>query len=68
MASPASVVWRNNKPRVVIDIRALNAAPLKDAYPLQRVEDIIAKVAGRQFISIFDLTAAFLQRRIAPAD
>lgn len=30
---PAFVVWRNNKPRVVIDIRGLNAASQKDASP-----------------------------------
>lgn len=65
---PAFVVWRNNKPRVVIDIRGLNAAVLKDSFPLARMEDILAKVAGHTYISVFDPTAAFLQRRIQVQD
>lgn len=65
---PAFVDWRNNKPRVVIDIRGLNAASEKDAYPLQRTKDIITRVAGHKYLSVFNLTAAFLQRRILPQD
>lgn len=56
------------KPRVVIDIRGLNAAVPLDAYPLPRQDDVINLLSGCDWISTFDLTASFFQRRVKISD
>lgn len=39
-ASPAFVVWKGTKPRVVVDMRRLNTKVIPNAYPLPRQDDI----------------------------
>lgn len=68
------VKWTKNeegaaaKPRVVVDIRGLNAAVSLDSYPLPRQDDVINLLKNCQWISTFDLTASFFQRRVVEAD
>ena len=38
---PMFIVWREDKPRMVIDIRALNKVALWDAYPMRGLDDIL---------------------------
>jgi hypothetical protein len=65
---PVFVVWNNGKGRVVVDIRGLNANTMMDAYPMPRQEDIMQGISGKYWLSIFDLSAAFLQRLVALQD
>lgn len=46
VASSASVVWRNDKPRLVVDLRRVNAKLAIDGYPLSKQEDILASIGG----------------------
>ena len=62
------VVWRNGKPRPVVDMRPLNALVPADAYPLPRQERIIDVIKVKEYLSTCDITAAFYQRMIHPAD
>lgn len=70
---PCFVIWKNitkedgscdKKGRVVIDIRALNHITLPDAYPIPTQADIIAAVAGCNFISTIDCASFFYQWKV----
>lgn len=70
---PAFCVWRKNatgenKGRVVVDIRGLNAITVPDAYPLPLQSDIIAAVRDCPFISVVDASSFFYQWRVHPDD
>jgi len=69
---PCFVVWRDTpqgrKGRVVIDIRGLNAITEDDSYPLPLQSDIIALIAGYQFISTVDAVGYFHQFRVKLED
>ena len=45
-ASPASVPWRQGKPRVVVDLRRINTKTKLDAYPRPRQDDIFCAMGG----------------------
>lgn len=36
LASPAFIVWKNGKPRLVVDLRLVNSKMISNAYPLPR--------------------------------
>jgi hypothetical protein len=59
VASPAFVVWRNGKPRVVIDLRRVNTKLKLDAYPLPRQDTILSALGGATIFSSLDLTKSF---------
>jgi hypothetical protein len=42
VSSPAFVIWRDDKPRVVVDMRRLNERLYVDVYPLPKQDDILA--------------------------
>ena len=69
---PCFVVWRDTpqgkKGRVVINIRGLNAITEDDSYPLPLQSDIIALIAGYQFISTVDAVGYFHQFRVKVED
>ncbi|KAI5752123.1 hypothetical protein M8J77_014045 [Diaphorina citri] len=68
---PSNSPWRaqafvvrdgKRKPRMVIDYsQTINKFTLLDAYPLPRIEDIIAKVSENQVFSVIDLKSAYHQ-------
>ncbi|KID93902.1 Ribonuclease H-like protein, partial [Metarhizium majus ARSEF 297] len=68
VASPAFVVWRDGKPRVVIDMRRVNTKLVTDAYPLPRQDDILSSLQGSTVFSALDLTKGFFQQPIAESD
>lgn len=68
VAAPAFVVWRNGKPRVVIDLRRTNSKLLPDAYPLPRQDDILGSLQGSTIFSTMDITKGFFQQPILPSD
>lgn len=45
------VVWKNGKPRPVVDMRPLNAMVPADAYPLPRQERIVEAIRGKEYLS-----------------
>lgn len=68
IATPAFVVYRNEKPRVVLDMRRFNTKLQLNAYPLPRQETILGALGGSEVFSSLDLTKGFFQQPIAPED
>lgn len=67
-ASPAFVVWSKGKPRVVVDLRKVNAQLYPDAYPLPRQDDVLSAMGGSVVFSSLDMTKSFFQQRILEQD
>ena len=67
-ASPAFVVWRDGKPRVVVDLRQVNTKLFLDGYPLPRQEDIFDAMGGATVFSVLDMVKSFFQQKIATKD
>lgn len=71
-AYPVFVVWKETvkdgvpvrKGRVVVDIRNLNAISEADLYPVQQQEDLLRRIAGKKYLSVFDAASFFYQWRI----
>jgi len=70
-ASPAFLVPKSDPtvlPRWVNDYRQLNANTVLDAFPLPRVDDILADCAKGKIWSKMDMTNSFFQTRVHPDD
>jgi hypothetical protein len=68
-ASPAFLVPKSDAavlPRWVNDYRQLNTNTVLDAFPLPRVEDILADCAKGKIWSKMDMTNSFFQTRVHP--
>ena len=59
---------RDGGVRWCIDLRALNAVTVKDAFPLPKIEQCLDTLRGTQFYSTLDLAAGYWQIEIAPED
>jgi len=59
--SPVRLVVNPNKVRLCLDARKLSEATKKDAYPLQSIMGIFARLPKANIISKFDLKDAFWQ-------
>ena len=68
VASPAFVVYRNGKPRVVVDLRRVNTKLRLDAYPLPKQDTILSALGGSVAFSSLDMTKSFFQQKVAPED
>ena len=62
---PAFIVYCNNKPRMVIDYRRLNAMTVPDEFPLPRQEEILQALTGSQWLSTFDALSGLTQLEFA---
>ncbi|RDB18869.1 hypothetical protein Hypma_014481 [Hypsizygus marmoreus] len=62
---PVVVVYRNGKPRLVVDYRKLNAQTIPDEFPIPRQSEIIQALSGSQILSSFDALAGFTQLEMA---
>ncbi|EDN04528.1 predicted protein [Histoplasma mississippiense (nom. inval.)] len=67
-ASPAFIVWRNGKPRVVIDLRRINTRLRPNAYPLPRQDTILSSLGDAVVFSTLDITKGFYQVPIRTKD
>ena len=68
IASPAFVVWRKGKPRVVVDLRKVNMRMIGDAYPLPRQDDILSAMHGATVFTVVDVMKGFFQQGIPRED
>lgn len=55
------VVYRNDKPRVCVDYRRINAMTIPDNFLLAKRDDIFQALAGKQWFSTLDCLAGFQQ-------
>jgi hypothetical protein len=65
---PAFIVYRNGKPRMVIDYRKLNSMTIPDEFPLPKQEDILQALTGSQWLTTLDALAGFTQISITAKD
>ncbi|THH23196.1 hypothetical protein EUX98_g7980, partial [Antrodiella citrinella] len=59
--APGFIVYRNGKPRMVIDYRKLNEMTVPDEFPLPKQEDIMNALSGAQWLSTMDALSGFTQ-------
>nr|GAT59874.1 TY3B-TY3B protein [Mycena chlorophos] len=64
-AAPVFIVYRNSKPRMVIDLRRLNEMVVPDEFPLPRQDDILQALSGAQWLSTLDALAGFTQLTVS---
>jgi hypothetical protein len=58
-AAPVFIVYRNGKPRMVIDLRKLNESVVPDEFPIPKQEDILQALTGSQWLTTLDALAGF---------
>jgi hypothetical protein len=51
---PCVVVYRNGKPRLVVDYRKLNERTILDKFPIPQQSEILQALSGSQVLSSFD--------------
>lgn len=66
--SPAFLVWRDNKPRVVVDLQRENVKLVLYSYPLPRQDDILNCLGGSTVFTIMDILKGFFLQPIAAKD
>ncbi|THH19755.1 hypothetical protein EUX98_g8715 [Antrodiella citrinella] len=66
--APGFIVYRNGKPRMVIDYRKLNEMTIPDEFPLPKQEDIMNALSGAQWLSTMDALSGFTQVLIQEDD
>jgi hypothetical protein len=59
-AAPVFIVYRNAKPRMVIDLRKLNQSIIPDEFPIPKQEDILQALTGSQWLTTLDAERAIL--------
>ena len=55
------VTKRDGSQRLCVDYRQLNAATVKDAFPLPRVDNSLAALSGSRWFSTLDLACGYWQ-------
>src|SRR3989440_4706942 len=68
VASPAFVVWKNGKPRLVVDLRKVNTKLYPDAYLLPTQDQILGALGGSIIFSSMDIVKGFFQQTIRKSD
>ena len=67
-SSPAFIVWKNGKPRMVVDLRKVNTRLYPDTYPLPKQDHILESLGGSVIFSSMDITKGFYQQPLKPED
>lgn len=66
-AAPVFIVYRNGKPRMVIDLRRLNEMVIPDEFPLPKQDDILQTLTGAQWLTTLDALSGFTQLTMTDA-
>ncbi|RYC55019.1 hypothetical protein CHU98_g11190 [Xylaria longipes] len=72
LSFPVSVIWRRvpdpkdpgkviRKGRMVVDVRTFNKMNLPDAYPMKSQDDMLRKMANKEFLTLFDAISFYYQ-------
>jgi transposase InsO family protein len=64
-SSPAWIVKRNGKRRFIVDLRAVNAVTVPDAYPLPYINQALDRLRDARYVSTIDVKSAFFQVPLA---
>eukprot|EP00834_Sanchytrium_tribonematis_P002474 NODE_77_length_23806_cov_0.393892.p1 type:complete len:376 gc:universal NODE_77_length_23806_cov_0.393892:9856-10983(+) len=64
--SPASIIKQNGKCRMVIDYRRVNLNTIADGSPISRIDELIQRVSGYLYYTIFDYETSFNQIQVTP--
>ena len=59
---------KDNTLRICVDYRRLNAISCNDAYPMQRIDDLIDRLGRATYISTLDLTRGYWQVPVEERD
>ena len=59
-----TIVKKPNKLRICLDPTKLNKAVLRGLYPLQKVEEVIAKTSGARYFSVLDGNSGYWQIKL----
>ena len=59
--APVFIVYRNNKPQMVTDLRKFNEKVIPDEFPLPKQDDILQALNGAQWLTTLDVLAGFTQ-------
>ena len=66
-ASPVLLIKKKDRSwRFCIDYWQLNEATVKDAYPLQRIDEALDQLAGAKWFHILDLVSGYWQVAMNP--
>ena len=62
------MVWKSNKPRVVVDLQKVNTKLYPDAYPLLKQDQVLGAMGGSMIFSSMDIVKGFFQQLISLKD
>lgn len=68
IANIVQVIKKNDTLRVCVDFKDLNAATLKDEYPMPVAEMLVGSAAGHKYISMLDVYSGYNQIFITNED
>ena len=67
-ASPAFIIWKNNKPHIIVDLQKINTVLYPDAYLLSKQNTILRALGGGIIFLMIDIIKGFFQQPIIKED